>query len=84
MNCIISIGVEKAEWRAGEMQSTPIGTPRASAISGDTFAAGSTPPWPGLAPWTELDLDHLDLRRPRACAANCSGSKLPSALRQPK
>ena len=28
MNCIISIGVEKAEWRDGEMQSSPIGTPR--------------------------------------------------------
>ena len=28
MNCISSIGVEKAEWRAGEMQSRPVSTPR--------------------------------------------------------
>ena len=32
-NCTISSGVEKAEWRDGEMQSTPTGTPRAAAIS---------------------------------------------------
>jgi hypothetical protein len=44
MNCIISIGVEKAEWCDGEMQSTPIGTPRAAAISALTFTAGRTPP----------------------------------------
>ena len=51
MNSIISIGVEKAECDAGEMQSLPIGTSRASAISGVILAAGSMPPWPGLAPW---------------------------------
>ena len=28
--------------------------PRASAISGVTFAPGRTPPWPGLAPWLSL------------------------------
>ena len=44
MKCIISIGVEKAEWPAGEMQSTPCGTPRAAAISAVTLAPGSTPP----------------------------------------
>ena len=44
MKCIISTGVPKAEWRAGEMQSTPIGTPRASEISGVTLGPGSTPP----------------------------------------
>ena len=54
MKCIISIGVENAEWADGEMQSQPIGTPRVAAISADTFAAGSTPPWPGLAPWLIL------------------------------
>jgi len=43
-NCIISIGVENAEWRDGEMQSTPTGTPRAAEISDDTLAPGSTPP----------------------------------------
>jgi len=50
MNCIISIGVEKAEWPDGEMQSFPIGTPRVRAISALTLAAGRTPPWPGFAP----------------------------------
>jgi hypothetical protein len=54
MNCIISTGVEKALWLAGEMQSTPLGTPRAAAISAVTLAPGSTPPWPGLAPWLSL------------------------------
>jgi hypothetical protein len=43
-------GVEKDECTAGEMQSTPIGMPRVAAISGVILAAGSTPPWPGLAP----------------------------------
>jgi hypothetical protein len=33
MNSSISIGVLNAEWRDGETQSTPIGTPRVSAIS---------------------------------------------------
>src|SRR3546814_10160595 len=36
------------------MQSTPIGTPRASTISGETLAAGRTPPWPGFAPCDSL------------------------------
>jgi len=54
MKSIISSGVEKAEWRAGEMQSWPMGTPRVRAISSVTLAAGSTPPCPGLAPWLSL------------------------------
>ena len=54
MNSINSTGVEKAEWRAGEIQSWPMGTPRVAAISALTFAAGNTPPWPGLAPWLSL------------------------------
>ena len=36
------------------MQSSPGRTPRIAAISADTFAAGSTPPSPGLAPWLSL------------------------------
>ena len=44
MNCIICIGVENALWPGGEMQSSPMPTPLISEISGDTFAAGSTPP----------------------------------------
>ena len=63
MNCIISIGVEKAEWRAGEMQSRPIGTPRdardlAADLGGRQHAAVA-----GLGALAELQLDHLDLRR---------------------
>jgi hypothetical protein len=54
MNPIISSGFENAPWRAGEMQSRPTGTPRIAAISAETLAAGSTPPWPGLAPWLSL------------------------------
>ena len=50
----IPVGVEKARCLAGEMQSSPIGTPRILEISSETFAAGSTPPWPGLAPWLIL------------------------------
>ena len=50
MNCINSIGVENAEWRDGDMQSTPTDTPRVAAISALTLAAGNTPPWPGFAP----------------------------------
>jgi hypothetical protein len=54
INCIISIGVENAEWRDGDRQSTPTGTPRVAAISAVTLAAGNTPPWPGFAPWLSL------------------------------
>src|SRR5262249_59695212 len=56
MKCIISTGVEKAECRAGETQSMPIGTPRAAAISMLTFAAGSTAPWARLGPWVNFCL----------------------------
>jgi hypothetical protein len=55
MNSIISTGVENAEWRDGEMQSTPTGTPRVVAISGLTLAPGNTPPWPALTPWLSFN-----------------------------
>jgi len=45
MNCISSIGVPKAECRAGEMQSWSMGTSRMREISRVTLAAGNTPPW---------------------------------------
>ena len=83
MNCIISIGVENAEWPDGEMQSMPRGTPRVSAISSDTLAAGSTPPWPGLAPWLSFNSTILTWSSV-AVSAKCSGEKVPSGLRQPK
>ena len=61
MNCIISIGVENAEWRDGEMQSTPSGTPRVAAISGADLGAGQHAAVAGLGALAELELDHLDL-----------------------
>ncbi len=78
-----SSGVSNAECRAGERQSTPTGTPRASAISGVTLAPGSTPPWPGLAP-CEILISTILTWGVRACSANFSGSNLPSGVRQPK
>ena len=39
-----AIGVEKVECAAGEMQSVPTVTPRASAISSVTLVPGNTPP----------------------------------------
>ena len=69
--------------RAGEMQSTCIGTPRAAAISALTFGPGSTPPWPGLAPWLSLSSIILTCGS-RALAMKRSAQKLPSSLRQPK
>ncbi len=83
MKAIISSGVEKALWRGGEMQSWPSGTPRVRAISGVTFAAGSTPPWPGLAPWLSL-ISIIFTWSCAAAAAKRSGLKWPSSVRQPK
>ena len=54
MKAISSSGVEKAGCAAGETQSRPIGTPRIRETSSVIFAAGSTPPWPGFAPWESL------------------------------
>src|SRR5260370_30574028 len=50
INSIISIGVENREWRDGDTQSWPLGTPRVRAISAETFAAGNTPPLLGVPP----------------------------------
>ena len=61
MNCIISIGLENAECRDGEMQSTPTGTPRVTAISGTDLGAGQHAAMAGLGALAELELDHLDL-----------------------
>ena len=83
MNCSISIGVEKALCAAGETQSTPTGTPRAAAISGVTLGPGSTPPWPGLAPWLSFSSISLTWRSV-ALALNFSALNVPSSLRQPK
>ena len=82
INCIISMGVAKAECLAGEMQSWPISTPRISATSLLTFAAGSTPPCPGLA--CESFNSTILICGSAATSANFSGQKLPSLLRQQK
>ena len=83
MNCISSIGVEKALWRDGETQSSPIGTPRVAAISGVTLCLGRIPPCPGLAPWLSL-ISIIFTCGSRAWAAKRSGSNLPSRVRHPK
>ena len=80
---IISSGVEKAPWLAGETQSMPIGTPRMAAISGVTLAAGRTPPWPGLAPWLSL-ISIILICGFCATRRNFQAEKAPSSVRQPK
>jgi hypothetical protein len=83
MKCIISTGVENALCADGEMQSTPSGTPRASAISAVTFGPGSTPPWPGLAPWLSL-ISIIFTCGSRAFSSKRDSLKRPSSSRQPK
>ena len=78
-----SLGVENAEWLAGETTSLPASTPRASAISGVTFSPGRMPPCPGLAPWDSLTSIIFTWSRV-ALRANLSSLKVPSLLRHPK
>ena len=61
---------EKALCADGLRQSRPGWMPRAAAISGVTFAAGSTPPRPGLAPWLSL----ISIAR-TGCSAHRSTSR---------
>ena len=44
MNSTNPFGVENIRWAAGEITSWPIGTPRISAISRESFFAGRMPP----------------------------------------
>jgi len=83
MKCSNSSGVENAEWRAGETQSRPIGTPRVTEISALTLAAGNTPPWPGFAPCDSFT-SIIFTCASRALAVKRSSLKLESSLRQPK
>ena len=83
MNSMSSSTSPNAEWRAGLTQSSPSGTPRISAISGVTFAAGSMPPSPGLAPCESL----ISIARTGACSIRSSSrsmQKRPRSSRQPK
>jgi len=54
MNCIISIGVENAEWPDGEMQSTPIGTPRVIEIK---LSQGAKPGHGGVLPGPKVSAE---------------------------
>ncbi|MCY1366432.1 hypothetical protein D9M69_533290 [compost metagenome] len=82
-NCSSSIGLAKALCAAGETQSMPAGTPRAAAISGVTLGPGSTPPWPGLAPWLSL-ISIIFTWGSSALALNLSSLNSPCSSRQPK
>jgi len=61
------------------MQSSSMGTPRIREISSETFAAGSTPPCPGLAPWLTLSSTIL-IWSSVAMRANSSGLKRAVAI----
>ena len=74
---------ENSACRDGLMQSTPSRTPRVSAISADTFAAGSTPPRPGLAPWLSL-ISSARTGAPATRSLSRCRSKRPCSSRQPK
>jgi hypothetical protein len=50
---------------------------------GRDLGPGSTPPWPGLAPWLSL-ISIIFTCGSRALAAKRSALKRPSSLRQPK
>src|SRR5882757_915806 len=83
MNWTNSVGVENALCAGGDTTVLPIGTPRVAAISALTLAPGSTPPKPGLAPWDNL-IEIALTDGNRDFSANATGSKRPSASRQPK
>jgi hypothetical protein len=83
MNSTSSRGVLNTLCAGGLMTFTPTGTPRIAAISGVTFAPGSTPPMPGFAPWLSFSSTHL-ICGSAALSRNLSGSKWPSAVRAPK
>ncbi len=83
MKCTISSGVPNAVCAGGETTVCPIGTPRVAAISAVTFAPGSTPPKPGLAPWDIL-IETALTAGSAAFSRNFSASKWPSGVRQPK
>jgi hypothetical protein len=83
-NCSRPRGESKALWRAGEMQSTPGGTPRVAAISAETLCAGRMPPCPGLAPWLSL-ISIIFTCGSAAWRANARGVEAtPRSSRQPK
>jgi len=83
MNSTSSTGVWQTRCEDGLTHFSPWGTWRMSAISLVTFAAGSTPPMPGLAPWLSLSDTHLTASWD-ALSRNESGSKSPFLVRAPK
>ena len=74
---------ENSACRDGLTQSRPSGTPRAAAISADTFGAGNSPPRLGLAPWLSL-ISRARTGAPATTSLSLSRSKRPSPSRQPK
>lgn len=73
----------KARCRAGLAQSRPIGIPRMSEISLVTFAAGSRPPRPGLAPCESLISIALTGAE-STTSLSLARLKFPCSSRQPK
>jgi hypothetical protein len=63
MNSMSSIGVVNTLCADGLTHLTPSGMLRVCAISALTFAAGRTPPMPGLAPWLSLSDTHFTWSR---------------------
>ena len=59
--CIISSGVEKARWRAGERQSSPIGHAARLRDLARHLGRRENAAVTGLGALAELDLDHPDL-----------------------
>jgi hypothetical protein len=83
MKSTSSRGVANVGCAAGLTHFCPRGTPRTAAISAVTFAAGSMPPIPGLAPLESLSDTHLTA----SCAALSAkgfGSNSPPGVRAPK
>ena len=74
---------ENAVCRLGDAQSTPGLIPRISAISSLTFAPGSMPPRPGLAPWESL-ISMARIGADSTRSLSLPSSKRPSSSRQPK
>ncbi len=75
-------GPAKALWRSGDRQSRPIATPRASAMAGDTLAAGRMPPCAGLAPWLSLSSTIFTAGGATVSTKRC-GLNAPASVRHP-
>jgi phosphoglycerate kinase len=84
MNSSRLFALWKAVWPGGETTVVCGSKSRIRAISGVFFTAGSTPPWPGLAPWEIFNSIIFTCRCAATFSWNNFASKLPSGVRQPK